>query len=65
MPMCTATSTGAGSSRGQGSSPLAEIHTYAGAQHGFNNDTTPRHDEKAAALAWKRTVDFFNTHVRG
>ena len=42
-----------------------EIHTYAGAQHGFNNDTTPRFDEKAAALAWQRTVDFFNTHLRG
>lgn len=41
-----------------------EIHTYAGAQHGFNNDTTPRYDEKAAALAWQRTVEFFNTHVR-
>lgn len=42
-----------------------EIHTYAGAQHGFNNDTTPRYDEKAAALAWQRTVDFFNAHLRG
>ena len=41
-----------------------EIHTYAGAQHGFNNDTTPRFDEKSAALAWKRTVDFFNAHLR-
>ena len=41
-----------------------EIHTYDGAQHGFNNDTTPRYDEKAAALAWQRTVDFFNTHLR-
>jgi carboxymethylenebutenolidase len=41
-----------------------EIHTYAGAQHGFNNDTTPRYDETAAALAWQRTVAFFNTHVR-
>jgi carboxymethylenebutenolidase len=41
-----------------------EMHTYEGAQHGFNNDTTPRYDEKAAALAWKRTVDFFNAHLR-
>jgi carboxymethylenebutenolidase len=32
---------------------------YEGAQHGFNNDTTPRYDEAAAKLAWKRTVDFF------
>jgi len=42
-----------------------EAHIYANAQHGFNNDTTPRFDEKAAALAWKRTVDFFNKHLRG
>jgi carboxymethylenebutenolidase len=41
-----------------------EMHSYPGTQHGFNNDTTPRYDEKAAALAWKRTIDFFNTHLR-
>ena len=34
-------------------------------QHGFNNDTTPRYDEAAAKLAWKRTVDFFNKNLRG
>jgi carboxymethylenebutenolidase len=32
---------------------------YAGADHGFNNDTTPRFDEAAAKLAWERTVAFF------
>jgi carboxymethylenebutenolidase len=37
---------------------------YAGTQHGFNNDTTPRYDEKAAKLAWQRTVEFFNAHLR-
>jgi carboxymethylenebutenolidase len=41
------------------------MHMYEGAQHGFNNDTTPRYDEAAATLAWKRTVEFFNTHLRG
>lgn len=41
-----------------------EMHMYPNTQHGFNNDTTPRYDEAAAALAWKRTVDFFNTHLR-
>lgn len=40
-------------------------HLYAGTQHGFNNDTTPRFDEKAAALAWARTVEFFNRTLRG
>jgi carboxymethylenebutenolidase len=41
-----------------------EAHIYPGVQHGFNNDTTPRYDEAAAKLAWRRTVDFFNTHLR-
>ena len=35
-------------------------HTYAGTQHGFNNDTTPRFDAAAARLAWDRTITFFN-----
>jgi carboxymethylenebutenolidase len=38
---------------------------YPGTQHGFNNDTTPRYDAGAAKLAWSRTVDFFNRHVKG
>ena len=41
-----------------------EAFTYAGAQHGFNNDTTPRYDAAAAKLAWERTVAFFKTHLR-
>ncbi|MES2464547.1 MAG: dienelactone hydrolase family protein [Armatimonadota bacterium] len=40
-------------------------HIYEGANHGFHNDTTPRYDEAAAKLAWKRTLDFFNKYVRG
>jgi len=42
-----------------------QVYIYPGAQHGFNNDTTPRYDEAAAKLAWQRTVDFFNAHLRG
>jgi carboxymethylenebutenolidase len=42
-----------------------EMHMYPGTNHGFHNDTTPRYDEAAAKLAWQRTVDFFNKHVRG
>ena len=34
-------------------------HQYAGTQHGFNNDTTPRYDATAARLAWDRTMAFF------
>ena len=41
-----------------------EAHTYPGTQHGFNNDTTPRFNEEAAKLAWSRTVEFFEKHLR-
>jgi carboxymethylenebutenolidase len=40
-----------------------EAHTYPGTQHGFNNDTTPRYDAKAAELAWSRTMAFFKQHL--
>lgn len=35
------------------------MHMYENANHGFHNDTTPRYDKDAAALAWQRTVEFF------
>ncbi len=35
-----------------------------GTQHGFNNDTTPRYDKAAAALAWQQTIDLFNRTLR-
>ncbi len=38
-------------------------HIYPGVNHGFHNDTTPRHDPAAAELAWTRTVDFFNAKL--
>jgi carboxymethylenebutenolidase len=41
-----------------------EAYIYPGTQHGFNNDTTPRYDQAAAKLAWQRTVDFFNKHLK-
>ena len=37
-----------------------QAYVYANTEHGFNNDTTPRYDEKAATLAWQRTIEFFN-----
>ena len=40
-----------------------QLFTYDGANHGFHNDTTPRYDEKAAKLAWSRTVEFFRKHL--
>ncbi|MEO8543794.1 MAG: dienelactone hydrolase family protein [Betaproteobacteria bacterium] len=39
-------------------------HQYAGTQHGFNNDSTPRFDSAAASLAWQRTGAFFNQQLR-
>lgn len=41
-----------------------QAYIYADTQHGFNNDTTPRFDEKSAALAWSRTIEFFNLNLR-
>jgi carboxymethylenebutenolidase len=41
-----------------------EGYVYAGANHGFHNDTTPRYDEAAAKLAWQRTVDWLNKYLR-
>ena len=41
------------------------MRMYPGTQHGFHNDTTPRYHESAAKLAWTRTLDFFELHLRG
>ena len=41
-----------------------QVYIYPDVEHGFNNDTTPRYDEAAAKLAWKRTVEFFNKYLR-
>ncbi len=38
-------------------------YVYEGVNHGFHNDTTPRFDEKAAKLAWDRTIKFFKKHL--
>ena len=40
-------------------------HMYEGANHGFHNDTTPRYDEANAKVAWQRTLEFSNRHLRG
>ena len=39
------------------------MHMYPGANHGFHNDTTPRYDADAAALAQERTIAFFREHL--
>lgn len=38
-------------------------HFYEGANHGFHNNTTPRYYEKAATLAWERTIAFFKKYL--
>ncbi|WP_111685514.1 dienelactone hydrolase family protein [Winogradskyella tangerina] len=41
-----------------------QAYIYPGVNHGFHNNTTPRYDKEAAELSWKRTLDFFNKHLR-
>lgn len=38
-------------------------YTYRNTSHGFHNDTTPRFDEAAADLAWRRTLEFFRKNL--
>jgi carboxymethylenebutenolidase len=38
-------------------------YSYAGTQHGFHNNSTPRYVEPAAKLAWERTLAFFRTQL--
>jgi len=40
-----------------------ETYIYAGANHGFHNDSTPRYDEAAAKLAWDRTIAWFKRYL--
>jgi len=41
-----------------------EGYIYPNAEHGFNNDTTPRYDAASAKLAWDRTIAHFNKYLR-
>ena len=40
-----------------------EAHIYPDVNHGFHNDSTPRYDEAAANLAWKRTIGWFERYL--
>ncbi len=42
-----------------------EMEMYEGTLHGFHNNSTPRYNEVAAALAWNRTIGFFRKHLAG
>ena len=42
-----------------------QIFIYEGAKHAFNNDSNPeRYNEKAAKLAWQRTIGFFKEKMK-
>jgi carboxymethylenebutenolidase len=42
-----------------------KIYMYEGAQHAFNNDTTPaRYNKDAAQLAWQRTISFLKERLK-
>jgi len=42
-----------------------KIFMYEGAQHAFNNDTTPaRYNQDAAQLAWQRTITFLKEKLK-
>lgn len=41
-----------------------QAFVYAGVEHGFNNDTTPRFDARAAGLAWQRTLSFLAQNLK-
>jgi carboxymethylenebutenolidase len=40
-----------------------QAFTYAGTQHGFHNNSTPRYNEAAAKLSWDRTVAMFKKYL--
>ena len=44
--------------------PQAQVFTYANAGHAFNRDPEPPFQADAAALAWRRTLDFLTEHLR-
>ena len=42
-----------------------ESYVYEGVNHAFHNDTAPtRYNEAAAKLAWQRTLEFFEKHLK-
>lgn len=44
--------------------PDVEIHTYPGAQHGFNCDERASYDKASADIAWPRSLAFFAKHLK-
>jgi len=44
---------------------VADVHVYAGAGHAFMNEEQAGYRPDAARLAWVRTLDFLQQHVKG
>ena len=42
----------------------AEAYFYAGTQHGFHNNSTPRFNQAPADLSWSRTLELFNRTLK-
>ena len=42
----------------------AQAHFYAGTQHGFHNNSTPRFNQAPADLSWSRTLELFNRTLK-
>jgi carboxymethylenebutenolidase len=43
-----------------------ELYQYPGTQHAFHNDTAPtRYNAEAAKQAWRRSIDFLNSNLKG
>ena len=40
-----------------------QAFVYPDVNHGFHNDSTARYNEKAAELAWSRSIEFFQQHL--
>jgi len=40
-----------------------EVKTFAGAGHGFFNDTSPRYNEQAAHEAYASVLNWFSKHL--
>lgn len=45
--------------------PEVTIHIYPGGEHAFFNPEQPSHDAEAAALAWRRSIDFLDQQFAG
>ncbi len=44
---------------------IFEKAVYTGADHAFNNDTSPRYEPQAASAAWARALEWFEKYVKG